>query len=77
MYIVPISEGAAYETEITVWGRNDIDVDDMQIGLVGSPTKVAKSFPKALKGAGQKTTLDGEEAADYIISALKEKLIIR
>ncbi|MBQ9949097.1 MAG: electron transfer flavoprotein subunit beta/FixA family protein [Clostridia bacterium] len=76
-YMTPGGIKSAYETEITVWGRNDIDVDDMQIGLVGSPTKVAKSFPKALKGAGQKTTLDGEEAADYIISALKEKLIIR
>ena len=76
-YMTPGGIRDAYEAEITVWGRKDIDVDDMHIGLVGSPTKVAKSFPKSVKGAGVKVSLEGEEAADYIIDVLKEKLIIR
>ena len=76
-YMTPGKIRDAYSSEITVLSRNDIDVDDMTIGLVGSPTKVAKSFPKALKGAGQKVTLDGEEAAEYIVKALKERFIIR
>lgn len=75
-YMTPGGIKEAYEKEITVLNRDAIEVDDMHIGLVGSPTKVFKSFPKSVKGAGVKTTLDGEEAADYIIGVLKEKFII-
>lgn len=75
-YMTPGGIKAAYEAEINVWGRKDIEVDDMRIGLVGSPTKVAKSFPKAVKGAGVKVNLDGQEAADYIMDVFREKFII-
>ena len=76
-YMTPRGIHHAYETEITVLSRDDIEVDDMEIGLTGSPTKVAKSFPKAVKGAGVVTEADGEDAAKLIVNVLREKLIIR
>lgn len=76
-YMTPYGIHHAYESEIITLNRDDIDVDDMDIGLTGSPTKVAKSFPKAVKGQGVKTELDGEDAAAYIVNVLKEKFIIR
>lgn len=73
-YMTPGGIFDAYDKEITVWGRNDlIDVDDSDLGLKGSPTKIAKASDKVRKGAGEKVTLDAEEAVDYIISKLKEK----
>ena len=76
-YMTPYGIHHAYETEITVLTRDDIDVDDMDIGLTGSPTKVAKSFPKSVKAAGQKFELDGEDAAKAIVDVLAQKFIIR
>lgn len=67
---------AIREKQVIVWNRPDLDVADEAIGLKGSPTKVAQSFPKSVKSAGVKVTLDPEESADYIMERLKEKFII-
>lgn len=76
-YMTPGGIFDAYrEKEITVWTRADVDIDDSMIGLKGSPTKVAQSFPKSLKPAGVKQVLDPEDAADFIMEKLKEKFII-
>ena len=61
---------------MVVWNRPDLDVDDSNIGLKGSPTRVAKSFPKSVKPAGEKVVLDGAEAAEYIVGKLKEKFVL-
>jgi len=75
-YMTPGGIFDAYgEKKITVWGRGDITIDDSNLGLKGSPTKVARSFPKSVKASGQKVTLDPEESAEYIIEKLKEKFI--
>ncbi|MCR5797004.1 electron transfer flavoprotein subunit beta/FixA family protein [Eubacterium xylanophilum] len=64
-------------TPITVWGRADLkDVDDSNLGLKGSPTKIAKASDKVRKGAGEKVALDGAEGASYIVEKLKEKHVI-
>ena len=65
----------ACAAEITTWGRADLkDVDDSNIGLAGSPTKIAKASDKVRKGAGEKVTPDWpEEAVSYIIGKLDEK----
>ena len=76
-YMTPGGIRKAFSTEITVLHRDDIEVDDDKIGLVGSPTKVFKSFPKSVKGEGQKEVLDGSEAADYLIEKLKQNYIIQ
>ena len=67
----------AYKQEITVWGRADLkDVDDANLGLKGSPTKIAKASDKVRKGAGEKVALDPDESVSYIVDKLKVKHVI-
>ncbi len=69
----------AYQKEIKTWGLEDIKdkLDESNIGLKGSPTKVRKSFPKQGKGAGVLLTdLTADEAAQAIMAKLEEKYII-
>lgn len=77
-YMTPGGIFDSYKKDITVWGRADLkDVDDSDIGLSGSPTKIAKASDKVRKGAGEKVALDTpQESADYIIAKLEEKHII-
>ncbi len=77
-YMTPGGIFDAYDAEITVWGRKDLkDVDDANLGLAGSPTKIAKASDKVRKGAGEKVTLDTpDESADYIVNKLLEKHVI-
>lgn len=67
------------EKEIQVWGLEDIKdfVDQSDLGLKGSPTRVKRSFTKEAKGLGK--LLDDvtpEEAVDAILEKLQEKFII-
>ena len=68
----------AFQKEVTVWGRKDLkDVDDSNLGKVGSPTQIAKASDKVRKGAGtQIVPEDATAAAEYIVGKLKEKFII-
>ncbi|MBQ3334673.1 MAG: electron transfer flavoprotein subunit beta/FixA family protein [Eubacteriaceae bacterium] len=77
-YMTPGGVFDAYrEKEVKVWGLADIDVDTDNIGLKGSPTRVFKSFPKALKAPGTVVTPESpQEAADFIVEKLKEKFVI-
>ena len=76
-YMTPGGIFDAYKKEITVWGRaNLVDVLDSDLGLAGSPTKIAKASDKVRKGTGEKVTLDAEESVAYIIGKLKEKHVI-
>ncbi|MBO5425259.1 MAG: electron transfer flavoprotein subunit beta/FixA family protein, partial [Lachnospiraceae bacterium] len=71
-YMTPGGIFDACDAEITVWGRaNLVDVDDANLGLKGSPTKIAKASDKVRKGSGEKVTLDPAEAVDYIVGKLK------
>ena len=70
-YMTPGGIMDAFDKEITVWGRADLkDVDDSNLGLKGSPTKIAKASDKVRKGAGEVGTLDPAEAAQYIVCLL-------
>ncbi len=64
------------EKEVEVWGRDDIEIDDAALGLKGSPTRVKKSFTKAVKAPGKKYDVDPQKAAEIIVENLKEKYII-
>ena len=77
-YMTPGGIFDAYDAEITVLGRADlVDVDDSNIGLNGSPTKIAKASDKVRKGAGEKVVLDTpEESVDYIMDKLLTKHVI-
>ena len=77
-YMTPGGIFDAYDAEITTWGRADlVDVDDANLGLKGSPTKIAKASDKVRKGAGEKVTPDSpEEAVSYIMDKLLTKHVI-
>lgn len=66
----------AYGKEVEVWGLDRIDVDEKKLGLAGSPTRVAKSFTKGAKAAGQLFEVEPREAAEIIVNKLREKFII-
>ncbi len=54
-YMTPGGIFDAYrEKEVKVWTQEIIQADVENIGLKGSPTRVFKSFPKALKEAGHR-----------------------
>lgn len=77
-YMTPGGIFEACTAEITTWGRADLkDVDDGNLGLKGSPTKIAKASDKVRKGAGEKVVPDSpEDAVSYIVGKFKEKHII-
>jgi electron transfer flavoprotein beta subunit len=76
-YMTPGGIFDAYDAEITTWGRKDlVDVDDSNLGLAGSPTKIAKASDKVRKGAGEVVNLDPEEAVKYLMGKFKEKHVI-
>jgi len=77
-YMTPGGIFDAYNAEITTWGRADLkDIDDSDLGLSGSPTKIAKASDKVRKGAGEKIVPDSpDEGVDYIMDKLLTKHII-
>ncbi len=77
-YMTPGGIFDAYrEKQIQTWTLADLPkLDQSNIGLKGSPTRVFKSFTKALKAAGTVVKLDPQEAAEYAVEKLKEKFII-
>lgn len=66
----------AFSTEIEYWGVDKIDVNEKDLGLKGSPTRVHKAFSRGIKAVGELYETDNEEAVGIIISKLKEKFII-
>ena len=77
-YMTPGGIFDAVNAEIITWGRADLkDIDDGNLGLNGSPTKIAKASDKVRKGAGEKVTPDSpDDAVAYIIGKLDEKHVI-
>lgn len=76
-YMTPGGIMDAYQNkEVTILARTDLDVEDGNIGLKGSPTRVFKSFTKAVKGKGTIVNLDAAEAAEWVVERLQEKFII-
>ena len=77
-YMTPGGIFDACDAEITTWGRaNLVDVEDGDLGLKGSPTKIAKAADKVRKGAGEKVAPDSpDEAVEYIMDKLLTKHVI-
>ena len=61
---------------VKILTRADLAIDDGNIGLKGSPTRVMKSFTKAVKGKGTVVELDARDAAGWITERLKEKFVL-
>ncbi len=75
-YMTPGGIHDAYQKEVKIITRDDIDIDDGNIGLKGSPTRVKQSFPKPLKEPGKVVEFEPQQSADFVIEKLKEKFII-
>ena len=76
-YMTPAGIWDAVDAEITTWGRADLkELDDSNIGLAGSPTKIARASDKVRKGAGEKVELDPSASVDYVMDKLVTKHII-
>ncbi len=74
-----MSMAGIYETfkrEVKVWGLNEIEVDQANIGLKGSPTRVKSSYTKGTRSAGKVYEVDPRDGAKIIVESLKEKFII-
>jgi electron transfer flavoprotein beta subunit len=61
---------------VKILTRADLAIDDGNIGLKGSPTRVMKSFTKAVKGKGTVVELDAGDAAGWITERLQEKFVL-
>ncbi|MCP1103760.1 electron transfer flavoprotein subunit beta/FixA family protein [Aequitasia blattaphilus] len=76
-YMTPGGIFDAYEKEITEMHRDDlIDVEDANLGLKGSPTKIAKASDKVRKGTGEQVNLDPEASVAYLLETLEKKHVI-
>lgn len=76
-YMTPAGIVDAVNAEITTWGRADLKtLDDKDIGLAGSPTKIAKASDKVRKGEGEKVELDPKESVEYVMDKLLTKHVI-
>ena len=62
--------------EVKVWNADYIEADKALLGLKGSPTKVKKSMTKEPKGHGELVQLPAKEAAQYVVSKLKQNHFI-
>jgi electron transfer flavoprotein beta subunit len=61
----------AKNLQVSVWRKEDLDVDENRLGLKGSPTQVLKIFPPETKG--ERKILEGsiEEQVEKLVSELK------
>ena len=76
-YMTPGGIYDAVDADITVLSRADLTtLDDANIGLKGSPTKIAKASDKVRKGAGEVINKDPDESVAYLMGKLKDKHII-
>lgn len=77
-YMSPKGIFEAYrDKEVTILTRPDLDVEESNLGLKGSPTNVFKSFTKGVKGKGTIVNpSDPGEAANWLIDRMAEKFII-
>jgi len=66
----------AKKAEVVTFGRPDLDVQDLYIGLDGSPTRVVKIFSPDLRRSGVKWHEDPEGMAGKLVKGLKEQGII-
>jgi len=59
----------ARKAEITVWGSGDLEVDEEELGLDGSPTRVVRVFAPEARSGG--TVFEGE-VEDTVESLVRE-----
>ena len=67
----------AFDQDVTTWGRKDLPtLEDKDMGLAGSPTKIARASDKVKKGKGVKVNLDAHESVEYLMDQLIQRHIV-
>lgn len=66
----------ARKAEISTFVRADLEVEDPNLGLDGSPTRVVKIFSPDLSRSGVKWQDDPEEMAGKLVAGLMEQNVI-
>ncbi len=61
---------------VAKYGRADLEVDDLFLGLDGSPTKVSRIFTPELRKGGVKWEGDGKELARKVVDELRAQKLI-
>jgi electron transfer flavoprotein beta subunit len=64
----------AKKIEIPCWKAIDLDVDESQLGLTGSPTWVSKIFTPPPRPKGELFTGDTDDAVNKLVEFLKDRL---
>jgi len=70
-YISAMGIIKAKNKPIAVWGKADLVVEDVRLGLTGSPTKAGEIFTPDLKRKGEMLTGSVEEMVDAVIEKLR------
>jgi len=65
---------ASKKATFPVWKAIDLDVDENQLGLTGSPTWVNKIFTPPPRAKGQIFETEPDEATDELVKELKNRL---
>ena len=64
------------EQKVIFWGVQDVDANEEQVGLKGSPTQVKRSFSPPPKEPGQVIKSAPAEAAKDMVAILRQKNVI-
>lgn len=64
------------EGKFKVWSAEDIDVDQSQIGIKGSPTRVDDTFVPEKESEGEQISGTPEEVAERVVSEIKAQNLI-
>ncbi|UCG35734.1 MAG: electron transfer flavoprotein subunit beta/FixA family protein [Candidatus Omnitrophota bacterium] len=64
----------ARKAEILTWTNSDLNIDESQIGLKGSPTQVVKIFTPAQKEGGEIFEGEPEDTVEKLSKVIKELL---
>jgi electron transfer flavoprotein alpha/beta subunit len=74
-YPTPIGIIRSGKKPITVWGAQELDVDEDKIGLTGSPTRVIRLFSPERTSHVEMLTGEAEQVASLLMTKLKEHKI--
>lgn len=66
----------AAQTEIEVWSKNDLELDESNIGLKGSPTTVSRIFTPPAKTGGKVHKGDPRQLAKDLADELFNRVLI-
>jgi len=64
------------EQTVEVWGAKEVNAEEGQVGLEGSPTQVKRSFAPEPKGAGEMLSGSDKDKVTALVGRLRSKNLI-